>query len=127
METIRNIAIAMDHLAHREQLADLLKALGYNVVLQTCTAKDFIAGLRREATDCICIIEVRMGSIIAGPSLCTQIKNEFPRNRIVCYSMCIDAEIIDGMYKSGLNAFVNKGVELDYLLHVISEEAAIFV
>lgn len=124
MKAINNIALAMDDPSLLKELADLFRTMGYNVMVQVGSGRGLINSLGNVKQRCLCVIDVSQESDICTYELCSQIKSRFPANKVICYSTPNDKPVIDKMYENGLDGYISKGTEIDYLLHVVADMAA---
>jgi DNA-binding NarL/FixJ family response regulator len=123
MKTLNNIALAIDDPFLLKELGNLFITIGHNVVIQVSSGR-VIMNLEYIKQRCLCVMDVSQESDIQTYELCIQIKRQFPANKVVCYSTSNDKDVIDKMYENGLDGYVTKGTEIDYLVHVVADVSA---
>ncbi|HTM66487.1 MAG TPA: response regulator transcription factor [Flavipsychrobacter sp.] len=120
------LAFADDHPAMRSGLASALEKFGdFKVLFQVKNGKELIAELKNAVVlPDICIIDLKMPEM-GGLEALQLIKQLFPHQKTLIYSMFLEQHNLLKAYKLGTDGVIAKDEEIDELidaLHIINEE-----
>jgi DNA-binding NarL/FixJ family response regulator len=120
------LAFADDHPAMRSGLASALEKFGdFKVLFQVKNGKELIAELKNAVVlPDICIIDLKMPEM-GGLEALQLIKQLFPNQKTLIYSMFLEQHNLLKAYKLGTDGVIAKDEEIDEVidaLHIINEE-----
>lgn len=102
------IAVVDDHMLLRNRVCELLEQLGLVVLFQAENGKIAIEQLEICGLPDVCILDVNM-PVMNGFETAKAIRNKFPNQKIMAYSMNNDERVIIDMFQSGADGYIEKG------------------
>ena len=100
------VALVDDSSLIRNCIHEILKAWGYQIVLEAINGKDFFKQLTTANAPDICITDINMPEM-NGFETIKQLKQQWPDIKIVAFSITGQAEA-DRAIRTGADAFVSK-------------------
>lgn len=104
------IALVDDHILLRNGLADLIRKLGFNVVLEADNGKAFTEKLRKDEQPDVALLDINMPEM-DGYETALWIKKNRPEIRVLALSMYDDENAIIRMLKNGARGYILKDCE----------------
>ncbi|MBO0805538.1 MAG: response regulator transcription factor [Nocardiopsaceae bacterium] len=118
-----SVVIADDHTLLREALRDIMRAeAGVRVVGEAQDGESMVAAAARVLPDVV-LLDVEMPGYDAV-MMVQRLRQVSPRSRIIVLSMHDDQEIVSAMLRSGVCAYLHKGVSMRDLLAAIRSVGA---
>jgi DNA-binding NarL/FixJ family response regulator len=100
------VALVDDSSLIRNSIQEILKAWGYQIVLEAINGKDFFRQLTTANAPDICITDINMPEM-NGYETIKQLKQQWPDIKIVAFSITGHAEAARAV-RTGADAFVSK-------------------
>lgn len=104
------IALVDDHVLLRNGLADLIRKLGFNVILEADNGKAFTEKLRNDEQPDVALLDINMPEM-DGYETALWIKKNRPEIRVLALSMYDDENAIIRMLKNGARGYILKDCE----------------
>lgn len=112
------IVIADDHVVLRNGLSELIKKLGYSVILESSNGKDLIESLEKDNLPDIVLMDINMPQM-DGFETTQWLKSNHPEVKVLALSMYEDEGAIIRMLKNGARGYLLKSVETKDLSQAI--------
>src|SRR6516164_5907125 len=114
------IALVDDHVLLRRALANLVRNLGYEVVLESDNGKKFIDALNPVILPDLVLLDINMPEM-DGYKTALWLKQAYPEIRVLVLSMYDNENAVIGMLKCGARGYVLKDTEPAVLQEAIEE------
>jgi DNA-binding NarL/FixJ family response regulator len=114
------IALVDDHVLLRRALANLVRNLGYEVVLESDNGKKFIDALNPVILPDLVLLDINMPEM-DGYKTALWLKQAYPKIRVLVLSMYDNENAVIGMLKCGARGYVLKDTEPAVLQEAIEE------
>jgi DNA-binding NarL/FixJ family response regulator len=114
------IALVDDHVLLRRALANLVRNLGYEVVLESDNGKKFIEALDPVNMPDLVLLDINMPEM-DGYKTALWLKDEHPDIRVLVLSMYDNENAVIGMLRCGARGYVLKDTEPAILQEAIEE------
>jgi two-component system invasion response regulator UvrY len=104
------LALVDDHVLLRNGLANLLRELDYDVIIEADSGIDFLEKLKRSEKPEIVLMDINMPNM-DGYGTTQWLRNKFPEIKVLALSMYDDENSIIKMLRSGARGYILKDSE----------------
>lgn len=112
------IALVDDHALLRKGLAELIKNIGFPVIIEADNGKDFIAKLKPNMLPDVVLLDINMPQM-DGYETALWLKLNHPEVKVLALSMYDDENAIIRMLKNGAKGYILKDTDVSLLKEAI--------
>ncbi|MFT3825864.1 MAG: response regulator transcription factor [Chitinophagaceae bacterium] len=112
------IALVDDHALLRKGLAELIKNIGYPVVIEADNGKDFMAKMKTSYQPDVVLLDINMPQM-DGYETALWLKQQHPEVKVLALSMYDDENAIIRMLKNGAKGYILKDTDISLLKDAI--------